>query len=104
MLVHRTGRAPLSGAVAVLLAVLAFPMSAGAAKSPKKPDLRTSGVRGATVAHGGGALPVTLKVATTGRTRQTSARRLLSKDNRRSADDLVLPGPAACARLAGAGS
>jgi hypothetical protein len=75
---------------ALLLAALTLPAAAGAASA--KPDLKASAVRSATVAHAGGALPVTLKVSTTGRSRQTAARVLLSKDARRSADDVLLTG------------
>ena len=80
-----------AGALGLLALLSAIPPSADGAAA-KNLDLRASGVRSATVAHAGGPLPVTLKVSTTGRTKQTSARILLSKDARRSADDIVLPG------------
>ena len=84
-------RSAVGVSAAVLLLLTLFAPTAHAA-APKKPDLRAAAVRSATTAHAGGALPVTLKVSVTGRTRQTAARVLLSKDRRRSKDDVLLTG------------
>jgi hypothetical protein len=84
-------RAQLTAGLVLAATVLAAPTAAAA---PPKPDLRPGAVRSAGVAHAGGALPVTLRVTATGRTRQTQAVVLLSKDRRRSKDDVKLPGSA----------
>ena len=82
-------------APAALLALLALTVGAPAAApaaTQKPTDMRAGAVRSATVAHAGGALPVTLTVTVTGPTRQTGARVLLSADRRRSANDILLTG------------
>lgn len=79
-------------ALAALIASATVGPAAAPAATPKRADVRAAAVRSATVAHAGGALPVTLTVLTTGRARQTTARVLLSKDRRRSKDDISLTG------------
>ncbi len=82
----------LAAALLLLALLLAVPAAAGAKAAP---DLRAVRATAPTSAHAGGPLPVRLVVASTTRLRRaTGVRVYLSKDRRRSKDDLRLPGSA----------
>lgn len=77
----------------VITAALTIALAATAAPAPAAtaPDLRTLKVQAASFAHLGGPLPVAATVAVgAGRGRATSVRVYLSKDRKRSKDDLRL--------------
>ncbi len=79
----------LPAAVLLLALLIAAPASAGTKKVA--PDLRAVRATAPTSAHAGGALPVRLVVASSARLRRAAGVRVyLSKDRRRSKDDVRL--------------
>ena len=79
----------LPAAVLLLALLIAAPASAGTKKGA--PDLRAVRATAPTSAHAGGPLPVRLVVASTARLRRAAGVRVyLSKDRRRSKDDVRL--------------